>query len=514
MSRIQKTLKNTRIALFFLVLNLSLNFVLRDVLLGALGPEIVGVNALANNLVGLLNLAELGIVSAIASSLYKPLSDNDKVKISEIVSLQGILYQKVARFIIILSFLLMFFFPFLFSGGDVPIYYSYLIFSILLVNSLLGYFITYGQVLLFADMRYYKLNYIKYSLMAAKVIFQIVCLKLLDNSLYFWLILEFVFPALSSFFIYKLIRREYPWLEIKLDNFQALKIKYRDVFHKIKKMYFHKIAGVAQSQTIPIILYFYTSLSDVAKYDNYLLIIMGINIIFSAVTNSLQPAVGNLVANVSKKTQLKFFENYILGVCFLAGLFSFLLYHQLDDFIVLWLGENFVLNKFTLIVIVINLFLSIVRTFDIFIYAYGLFDDVVATIFETSTCILTSIILGYFWGMPGVLLGTTLGLLLVPCCWRGYFLYKYGFGYMPHLYFKKVCLGLLCVFFSIVLSYYLMLFFLKDIQLNYISWLQNSLSIGLIYFLSGVTVFIILSPDFRKSLKILYHIVNVRISNK
>lgn len=62
------------------------------------------------NLLGFLNLAELGIGSAVAYNLYKPLFDDDINTINDIVSLQGWLYRKVAYVVAIGACILMFFF--------------------------------------------------------------------------------------------------------------------------------------------------------------------------------------------------------------------------------------------------------------------------------------------------------------------------------------------------------------------------------------------------------------------
>ena len=91
-SRTSKSIKNSLVALAFYFINLVLQFFSRKVFLDYLGAEILGLNTTATNLLQFLNLAELGIGSAIACTLYKPLLEKDTVAINEIVSLQGWLY--------------------------------------------------------------------------------------------------------------------------------------------------------------------------------------------------------------------------------------------------------------------------------------------------------------------------------------------------------------------------------------------------------------------------------------
>lgn len=158
-SRTTKSIKNSYVALIFYFINLILQFFSRKIFLDYLGSEVLGLNTTAQNLLGFLNIAELGIGTAVSYNLYKPIFENDKETINDIISIQGWLYRKVAYIVIIGSCVLMLFFPFIFGKAQLPIWYTYGSFVAILISSLLGYFVNYKQIILSADQKEYKVTY-------------------------------------------------------------------------------------------------------------------------------------------------------------------------------------------------------------------------------------------------------------------------------------------------------------------------------------------------------------------
>lgn len=86
-------------------------------------------------------------------------------------------------------------------------------------------------------------------------------------------------------------------------------------------------------------------------------------------------------------------------------------------------------------------------TNDQFIYGYGLFQDTWAPIATLGITILAALVGGYYWGLPGVLLGDVASSITVISIWKPYFLYRYGFKMSVGIYWKMYCCIYVCLFF-------------------------------------------------------------------
>ena len=75
------------------LLTLLLSFASRTVFIYVLGANYLGVNGLFSNILTILSLTDLGIGSAIAYYLYKPISINDKERIKSLM----LFYKKCYR---------------------------------------------------------------------------------------------------------------------------------------------------------------------------------------------------------------------------------------------------------------------------------------------------------------------------------------------------------------------------------------------------------------------------------
>lgn len=448
-SRTSKSIKNSSVALVFYFINLILQFFSRKIFLDYLGAEVLGLNTAATNLLQFLNLAELGVGSAIACTLYKPLAEKDTNTINEVVSLQGWLYRRIAWIVIAGSVVLMAFFPWIFAKMPLPLWYAYASFGALLVSALLSYFVNYKQIVLSADQQEYKIQYSYKASMLAKLLCQILAIRYLPNGYVWWLVLEVVFAVVASVVLNRVIARTYPYLKTTMDNGKELSRKYPDVLTKVKQLFFHKIAGFVLTQSSPIIIYAYATLTIVALYGNYMLVILGVITFLTAMFNGITAGIGNLITQGDKQHVVDVFEELFSINFLLSSVICFGVYKLLPSFIELWIGSDYLLDNTTLILLVIYTYISLTRqVIHVYINAYGLFEDIWAPISEAVINIGMSILLGYFYGLNGILTGGVLSLFLIVFCWKPYLLYIKGlkkeFNHYIVMYMKHIAILAVC----------------------------------------------------------------------
>lgn len=488
-SRTAKSIKNAKVALVFYVINLVLQFFSRKVFLDHLGAEVLGLNTTAQNLIGFLNIAELGIGSAIAFTLYKPIFEQNTRSINEIVSVQGWLYRRVAYIVIAGACVLMCFFPLIFEKAQVPLWYTYGSFIVLLVSALLGYFVNYRQIVLTADQKEYKVTLNVQGFKFIKVLLQIVAIAYLSHGYVYWMVLEVLTAIVAAVALNRLLKREYPWLKTDVVQGGELRRRYPEIIKKTKQLFFHKIGYFVLAQTSPLIIYAYASLTLVAIYGNYMLIITGVTLLMDALLRSVNAGVGSLVAEGDKEKIKKVFWELTWLKTWLASVVCFCIYKLGHSFIILWVGTDFIMEQSAFIVLIAICFIQVSRTNDLFVNAYGLFHDIWAPIVETILNLGLSIVLGYYWGVTGVLSGTIISLLIIICSWKPFLLYRYGFKEKIQGYVIRILKYLFLIGISFIgVSWLSDSLFLSSIA-SYGQWLLHALLVFILYSVCSLCLF-------------------------
>ena len=142
-SRTAKTIINAKYNLLFLIINVLIAFFSRKIFLDCLGTQFLGLSSTLSSILGFLNLAELGIGTAIGVSLYKPLADNNRESISDIVSVLGFYYRLIGLFILCGGVILSFFLPLMFKDEEISLFVIYSAFYAFLLSIFISYYLIF-----------------------------------------------------------------------------------------------------------------------------------------------------------------------------------------------------------------------------------------------------------------------------------------------------------------------------------------------------------------------------------
>ena len=481
--RAHKSILNAEVNLFFYFVTLSLAFFSRKIFLDCLGTEFIGLTGTLGNILGFLNLAELGITASIGFFLFKPLQINNRQEIQNIISLLGYIYNWIGTFILIGGILVSFFFPLIFSKTDLGLNIIYFAYYSFLGSSLIGYFINYRQILLSADQKNYLVAIYFQSSNILKTILQLFLAYTFQN-LYIWVGVEFFFGIIGCIILNWKINKEYPWLFVNKSRGKSLLKQYPEIIIKTKQVFVHRIKDFVLVKSDELFIFLFVSLEMVAYYGNYMIIISKLISLFNSITGSVGASIGNLVAEGDKTKMIKIFWEYTTILHTIAATICFSLYAFIEPFIYHWLGNEYIMDHRILIMLMFYLYISNSRgSVDAFNYAHGLYADVWSAWAELIINVSITIIGGLKWGIIGILLGKITSLIIIVVLWKPYYLFSSGFKESVSIYWKGVIRNYGISTFAFFISIYAIQFIPINPYLSIWCWV-GYVTICMILFLS------------------------------
>lgn len=450
-SRIGKSLKNAQVNVLFYILTTILAFFSRKYFLLNLGDNFVGLSGTLGDMLNLLNITELGIGTAVSVTLYKPLFDNDRNKINDIISVFGFLYTRVGAFIGFIGLVISCFFPIIFRDAGVPLYLPYLMFYAMLYAALLGYFVNFRQIILAASQQNYVVMLQYNTAVISKVILQIATSFLPYNYLW-WIALEAISITAFTFLINRSIRKRFPWLQASHKEGREKFREYKGLWTKTKQVFCFKVSHLVLNSSTNMLIYAFANLSTVALYGNYNMVMCKITAFVDGIFTGMGASIGNLIAEGNMEKTLKVFNELLSIRYYLAGLCSISLYFISSPLIAIWLGEQYIMGNHIILLLSLHIFIQQARlTVTNFKDGYGFFEDVWAPIAEVILNLGMAILLGYFMGLSGILAALILSQGLIKMVWQPYYLFAHGFRQSVLRHYWPLILKYACILVLVIL---------------------------------------------------------------
>lgn len=402
--RTEKSVKNMVYGLVLQLVTVFVGMFNRTVLIQCIGIEALSLNSLFTEVLSMLSLAELGVGAAITFSLYEPLAKGDEKKISQLMNLFAKAYRCVAAAVLVIGLFLTPFIQYLVSEISYPISYIRLIFVLFVIQTAASYLFSYMGVLITADQKRYVVTTISIVTKIGTAFFQIVILYITRNYVAY-LLCSLAFTLLNNIIVSLMAHRLYPFMDKrqKLDPAESKKI-----FSNIKSVFVAKISGTITNSTDNTLISILVGTVYVGLYSNYAVFLNVIKGLLTQFTNAVTASFGNLLIcedgqysdQVLKRLT---YITFVLGATCATGM-----YCALSLVIEIWLGSDFLIDEFTVLVCVICLFINIIRTplwtiMDVSgMFKENSFTGVLGSIIN----LIVSIILGKKLGMAGIFIGT------------------------------------------------------------------------------------------------------------
>lgn len=436
--------------------NSIIGFVCRIVFVQYLAADYLGINGLFSNILSMLSLAELGISSAIIFALYKPIAQNDKVRIASLMKFYKFAYQIIGITVAFVGLSLLPFLPVIINNPPEIKENLYLIYLLYLLSTVVSYFFSYRASLLTAMQRNYIVIGYSYIITIIQSILQIMSL-ILTHEYLLYLLIQIIGGILYNIWISYKAGKDYPYIKSK-NKIVPLSIEEKkELLKDVKALAIYKITGVLVNSTDNIITTYFKGLSSVGLTSNYLLFSSTLNALVQQTFNALTGSVGNLNATSSKSKRYSFFKALNLSNFWLYGWGAIGIALVSNDLIKLFYGSNYVMSLKIPIILAINFYMigmqQSVYTYKntLGLFKYGQY----ILIFTAAINIFLDVILGKLWGVFGIYLATAISRVLTNTWYEPYAVYKYGLGESPIKYFFRYIGYLLTLLISGIICWFI-----------------------------------------------------------
>lgn len=482
-------------------------FVLTKLFINKLGVELNGLCQIFIQVSAYLSLAEGGMGTALVFSLYKPLAENNKQKINEILFAAKKVYRYIGIVIFFFSILVSLYLN-KFINTNISRRELAILFVLYTLRIVVDYFSNISRFLLQADQKEYKINLIMTIVKILDMILQyILLIKVFTLEVIF--IKDILVVILINFFIEKKVKKEYIWIKFTNKNLDY------SFLRNVKYLIVHTLCSAIVYNTDYIVLGKFTNLKDVTIYSSYLMIInFGITVPIKGL-NSLGASIGNLISDNNLKSLKQVYLELFNMTFYITSIIAVGIYFLITDFIYFWLGKQFILDSISVLFLILIYIHSLTRqAVGILVNSKGLFKETRnSVILEMALNLILSIYFVNNYGIKGVILGTLLAHLFSNFWYYPVICYRYILKEKLRNYFimyiKNVMelLGLCFVINIVVKTYF-------NYELDLFHFLLKIIVIAIIAIIIQTTYYYLYWQSFRDFVDRVYKVIKCSYISK
>ena len=418
--RIERTKNASRNIVFGILLKvyqMIVPFIMRTAIIYLLGAQYLGLNSLYASILQVLNLAELGVGSAMVYSMYKPIAEDDHKTICALMALYKKYYTIIGIIILIVGGILTPFIPSLIRMDTVPQDVNvYVLYWLNLGATVLSYWLfAYKNCLLSAYQRTDIISKISILSSTVTYILQFGILFFFKNF-YAYTVIVLMVGIINNIATAIFVNHMYPNYHPmgKLDDKVVKRIN-----RSVKDLFTSKLGAVVYDSADTIVISAFLGMEVLAIFQNYFFIltsVMGmITIVFSACT----AGIGNSIIVETKEKNFNDLNKFTFIICWISGMCSACLLCLYQPFMELWVGKGLMFDMPAVVCLVVYFFVRQINSLlNLYKDASGMWHE---DRFRPLVCAIVNlglnIILVQFIGIYGVLLSTVLTILCIGEPW-------------------------------------------------------------------------------------------------
>lgn len=427
MAKIERTKNATRNIVFGVILRgyqIVIPFFMRTAMIYLMGVQYLGLSSLFTSILQVLNLAELGVGSAMIYSMYKPIAEDDSTTICALMRLYRAYYRLIGLVIAVVGSILTPFVPRLISGevpSDVNIYILYLL---NLGATVLSYWLyAYKNSILQAHQRVDIVSKVTIATSTVQYLLQFIVLCFFRNY-YLYVCVLLITQVMTNIVTAIVADRLYPQFKPQ-GNIPEGDVK--QINQRIRDLFTAKLGAVVVGAADTIVISAFLGLTALAVYQNYYFVMNSIcgfiTVIFSAIT----AGIGNSLVTESAQKNYNDFKKFTFIICFILCICCSCFAALYQPFMKLWVGENYMLD-FSYVILFNILFycLELAMVWATVKDAAGLWHaDRFRPLIGASANLILNIILVQFIGLYGIILSTVFSYIFISMPWLIHNLFKY-----------------------------------------------------------------------------------------
>lgn len=454
--KIDRTKNATRNILFGGILKIYqiiMPFIMRTVMIYCMGVEYLGLNSLFASVLQTLNLAELGVGSAMIYSMYKPIVDDDEKKIDALMRLYKIYYRIIGLVVATCGIILLPFIPRLVKSGLPAGLNIYILYLMNLGTTVLSYWLfAYKNSLFYAHQRIDVTNKISIIVNTIQYGVQLVIIIIIKNY-YLYVLVALATQAVTNIATSKAADRFYPKYKAvgKLSHEEV-----KEINHRIRDLFTSKIGAVIVNSADTIVISAFLGLTMLAIYQNYFYILSSILGIVSVIFTACSAGIGNSIIIETKEKNFNDLKKFTFLMSWIAGICSCCFLCLFQPFMKLWVGDKLLLPFSAVVCFCIYYYVyEINQLLNTYKDAAGIWhEDRFRPLVTALANLSLNLILVQFWGIYGVLLSTVISMLVVGMPWLLYNLFTVLFNRKQFpLYLRCLVKYIIVVFVSCLLCY-------------------------------------------------------------